>query len=140
MRITFPDNLFNIEKWKAFRGKYPPGSDIDHRIIIVFKHDNILKYFYVTSQVDNARKMARNDLQSLVCIKGDDWDELTKPSCIQCNKGNLFELSETEFRKNYAEGKVKVLGEIPESIRKSIVSAICSSKTFTDKEKAMYTV
>jgi len=75
MPIIFPDNLFKVEKWKAFKGKYPPGSDIDHRIIIVFKYGSILRYFYVTSQVE-----------------------------------------------------------------KSIIFAICSSKTFTDKEKEMYTV
>jgi hypothetical protein len=139
MPIIFPDNLFKVGKWKAFKGKYPPGSNIDHRIIIIHIHNGILRCFYVTSQVQKARILARNDLKSLVCINGDDWNELTKESCIQCGKDNLFELSETEFRKDYAEGKVDVLGEIPEKIIKSIVFAICSSKTFTDKEKQMYT-
>jgi len=140
MHITLPDNLFNVEKWKAFKGKYPPGSDIDHRIIIVFKHDDILKCFYVTSKVENARKMAKKDLKSLVCLNSEDWDELTKESCIQCGKGYLFELNETELRKDYSEGKVEVLGEIPEKVIKSIIFAICSSKTFDENEKAMYTV
>jgi hypothetical protein len=65
MPITLPDNLFDIEKWKAFKGKYPPGSGMEHRII---------------------------------------------------------------------------LGRIPEKVIKSIIFAICSSKTFDDKEKAMYAV
>jgi len=140
MPIIFPDNLFSVGKWKAFKGKYPPGSDIDHRIIIVFKHNSILRYFYVTSQIEKSRILAKNDLKSLVCINGNDWNELTKESCVQCSRDNLFELSEAEFRKDYAEGKVKVLGEIPEKVIKSIIFAICSSKTFTDKEKEIYTV
>jgi hypothetical protein len=140
MNITFPDNLFHVEKWKAFKGKYPPGSDKSHRIIIVFKRGGVLRYLYITSKVDRSRKLARDDSQSLVCIDGNDWNELAKESCIQCNRDNLFELSETEFRKDYSEGKVEVLGKIPEKVIKSIVSAICSSKTFTDTEKKMYTV
>jgi hypothetical protein len=140
MHITLPNNLFSVEKWKAFKGRYPPGSDTDHRIIIVFKQDGILKYFYVTSQVEKARKMAKKDSKSLVCINGNDWGALTTESCIQCGKGYLFELNEAEFRKDYSKGKVKPLGKIPEKIIKSIIFAICSSKTFDDKEKAMYTV
>jgi len=140
MPITFPDDLLIIKKWKAFKGKYPPGSDINHRIIIVFKCDDILKCFHVTSKVENARKMAKKDLKSLVCLNSEDWDELTKESCIQCGKGYLFELNETELRKDYSEGKVIPLGEIPEKVIKSIIFAICSSKTYNAKEKAMYTV
>ncbi len=34
MPIIFPDSLFEIEKWKAFKGNYPLGSDVDHRIIL----------------------------------------------------------------------------------------------------------
>jgi len=117
-----------------------PGSDTDHRIIIVFKQDGVLKYFYVTSQVEKARKMAKKDLKSLVCINGNDWNELITESCVQCGKGHLLELSESEFRKDYSKGKVKPLGKIPENVIKSIIFAICSSKTFDDKEKAMYTV
>jgi len=140
MPIIFPDNLFDVEKWKAFKGKYPPGSDMEHRIIIVFKHGDILKCFHVTSKIESARKMAKKDPKSLVCLNVGDWDELTKESCIQCGKGYLFELSETELREDYKEGKVVPLGEIPEKVIQSIIFAICSSKTYDEKEKAMYTV
>jgi len=139
-RITFPPDLIKFGKWKAFIGRYPPGSETDHRVIIAYEHDGILKCFYVTSKVNKAKMMTRDDPQSLVCLKQDDWDELTKPCCIQCNKDSMFEISESELMEDYANEKVKTLGEIPDSIKKSIVSAICMSKTFSEKEKAMYTV
>jgi len=140
MPIIFPDSLFEIEKWKAFKGSYPLGSDVGHRIIIVCKHGGTLSYLYVTSQVKKARILARDDIKSLVQIDSTDWDVLTKESCIQCNKDNLSQISEAEFRKDYVAGKVEVLGEIPEKVKKSIISAICSSKSFTDTEKGKYTV
>jgi len=140
MPITFPDNLFEVEKWKAFKGRYPSDSNIDHRIIIVFKRDGVLKYFIITSQVDKARKIAKKDPKSLIFLNHEDWNELTKESCIQCGKRGLYELNEVEFRNDYAKGKVKPLGKIPEKIIQSIIFAICSSRTFDDKEKAMYAV
>jgi len=72
MPITLPDNLFSVEKWKAFKGKYPPGSNIEHRIIIVFKHNGVLKYFHVTSKVENACKAAKKDPKSLVRLNSKD--------------------------------------------------------------------
>jgi len=140
MPILFPDNLFEVEKWKAFKGRYPLDSDTDHRIIIVFKREGVLKYFYVTSQVEKARKVAKKDPKSLVLLNSEDWDELTKESCVQCGKRDLLSLDEADLRKSYKEGKVEPLGKIPEKVIQSIIFAICSSKTFDDKEKAMYTV
>jgi len=52
----------------------------------------------------------------------------------------LHDLDENELRKSYEEGKIEVLGEIPQSIKRSIISAICASKTFLEAEKKMYTV
>jgi len=130
MKIIFPSDLLDIERWKAFKGKYPPCSSIEHRIIIVYKHDGDLKYFYVTSKVEKARKFAMRDKGSL----------LDKESCIQCDKNHLHSTNEDDLRKAYEEGGIEVLGEIPEGIRKSIVSAICASRTFSDIEKTMYTV
>jgi len=141
MQISFPPNLLGIEKWKAFKGKYPPGSNVEHRIIIVYKHDGNLKYFYVTSKVETARNLAMHDKGSLVDkIDGSDWDALDKESCIQCDKKHLRNTSEDELRKAYKEGGIKVLGEIPEKIKKLIISAVCASITFSDIEKTLYTV
>jgi len=141
MKIPLPPELLSIEKWKAFRGKYPPSSNIEHIIIIVYKQDDYLKYFYVTSKVDKARKIAKNDRGSLVDnIDGRDWDVLDRESCIQCDWNHLYGTTENDLRKSYGKGEIDVLGKIPENIRISIVSAICSSKTFSDIEKKMYTV
>jgi len=141
MKIPLPPDLFSIEKWKAFKGKYPPNSDVGHRIIIVYKHEGILKYFYVTSQCDKVRKRAKYDKGSLVDkLNNSDWDALDRESCIQCDSHHLHDLDENELRKSCTEGKTKVLGEIPKSIKISIISAICASKTFSDIEKKMYTV
>jgi len=139
MQITLPDNLVSVGKWQAFRGKYPSGSNVEHRIIIVFKQDGILKYLYVTSKIENAIKAAKKDPKSLVRLNSKDWEELTKDSCIQCGKSYMLNLNEEELRNDYKKGKVKWLGRIPEKVMKSIIFAICSSKTFDDKEKAMYT-
>jgi len=65
---------------------------------------------------------------------------LTKESCIQCGKSYLLELDEEEFRKDYKKGKVTILGKIPEKVIKSIIFAICSSKTYDENEKTIYTV
>jgi len=141
MKISFPPDLLSIEKWKSFKGKYPPNSDVGHRIIIVYKYEGLLKYFYVTSQCDKARKRAKYDIGSLVDkLNSNDWSALDRESCIQCDSHHLHDLDENELRKSYAEGKIEVLGEIPEGVKRSIVSAICASKTFSDMEKKMYTV
>jgi hypothetical protein len=140
MHIHFPSNFLDIEKWKAFKGKYPPGSDVDHRIIIVYKSDGVVRYFYVTSQIENARKAAKYDMGSLVDgLDNKDWDVLTKKSCIQCNRRYLNKTSERDLRRAYEEGKLEVLGKVPEKIKRAIISAVCASNSFTEAEKISYT-
>jgi hypothetical protein len=140
MHIHFPPNFLNIEKWKAFKGRYPPSSDVDHRIIIVYKDDGVIKYFYVTSQVENARKAAKYDMGSLVDgLDSNDWDVLTKESCIQCNRRYLNKTSESDLRRAYENGDIKVLGDVPEKIRRAIISAVCASNSFSEAEKISYT-
>jgi len=93
VKISLPKDLLNIEKWKAFKGKYPPGSAVEHRIIIVYKYEGILKYFYVTSQCEKARKIAKYDEGSLVDkLNHNDWDALDRESCIQCDSRHLYNL------------------------------------------------
>ena len=141
MHIPFPPNLLSIEKWRAFKGKYPPGSDVEHRIIIVYKHDGIVKYFYVTSKVEKARMRAKYDIGSLVDkINSNHWDALTEESCIQCNKNHLYDTCEDDLRQAYKNGEIEVLGAVPEAIKKAIISAVCASKSFTDVEKKIYTI
>ncbi len=138
--ILFPDEYFHVEKWKSFKGKYPPKSEVEHIIIIVYKKDNILKYFHVTSKIEKCRRVAKNDISSLVEIKKSEWNVLKKDSCIQCDEGHLNEISEKEFRKSYKKREVKPLGEIPDGVKKSIINAICTSVTFSEKEKVDFTV
>ncbi|MDR0306101.1 MAG: hypothetical protein LBI42_04595 [Chitinispirillales bacterium] len=141
MRIPFPSDLLSIEKWKAFKGKYPPNSTIDHRIIIIYKNDGIVKYFYVTSKVENARRIAKYDIGSLVDgLNNNDWNVLTVESCIQCNKKHLYDICENELRRAYENGGIEVLGEVPEKIKSAIIFAVCASESFTDTEKKIYTV
>ena len=139
-QISFPPDMLPIEKWKAFIGKYPPNSDTEHRIIIVYKHGNAIQYFYITSQIEKARKLLKHDIGALVDgINGDDWEALTTNCCIRCNKASLYNTSAEDLRKAYSENNLKVLGNIPEKIKRKIISAVCASKSFTDTEKAIYT-
>jgi hypothetical protein len=140
--LILPPELVTIEKWRAFKGKYPSGSDIEHRIIIVYRDENEKKlhYFYVTSKVKEARKKARDDIGSFVCINSSDWPVLTKESCIQCNEKHKDTVDEGEFMQDYAAGKIEILGEVPEVVKKAIIRAVCASISFTDAEKAKYTV
>ena len=133
--------MLQIEKWKAFKGKYPPSSDKEHRIIIVYKYENTVRYFYVTSQIEKAKKQNKYDIGSLVTgINNINWSDLTEESCIQCNKKHICETTEIEIKNAYENGEISVLGEIPESVRREIINAVCASKSFTDIEKRMYTI
>ena len=139
MPIIFPIDKISIESWKAYKGKYPPGSEKEHRIIIICKKENVLKYFYVSSQVDKARARAVYDKTSFVFMKKNDWDELDRESYVQCTPKHLKEVNEDEFKKSYLSGDVKILGEVPEGIKRAIIHAICSSRFFSEKEKKEYT-
>jgi len=141
MLIIFPSNLLSIERWSAFKGKYPPGSDVDHRIIIVYKYGGTIKYFYVTSKVEKARMRAKYDMGSFVDkISSCDWEALTEESCVQCDKSHMYETCEDDLRRAYESGNLEILGKVPQDIRKRIISAVCASKSFTDAEKSIYTI
>jgi len=137
--MLFPTEMIPIKKWYAYKAKLPIGSDNKHRIIVVYKYLNVIRYFYVTSQVEKVRKKTRDDIMSIVELDSSDWEVLTKKSCIQCNENNLHEISEDEFKQFYENGEMEYLGEVPEKVRSAITNAICMSSTFTEKEKAIYT-
>lgn len=141
-QIIFPTNLFNsVKRWAAFKGKYPPGSKKDHIIIIACIEGEIAKYLFVTSQVEKARKIMSRDIGALVDkIDGSHWSELTKESCIQCNKAHLHETSTANIKQAHKINEIKYLGEVPENIRKSIISAICVSNSFNEEEKTALTI
>jgi hypothetical protein len=138
--MQFPPNMISVKRWYAFKAKLPPGSSNEHRVIIVYKHQTTINYFYVTSQVETVIKLARYDTDSIVKLKASDWDALTKDSCIQCNERHLYEINESDFKQIYANGDMKYLGEIPENVKSAIIYAICMSNSFTEAEKIKYTI
>ncbi|MDR2693402.1 MAG: hypothetical protein LBB74_04210 [Chitinispirillales bacterium] len=135
MQIPFPPEMMSVKKWHVFKAKLPPRSDSEHRIIVVYKHLNNVKYFYVTSKIENAYKMAKYDINSIVRLNVSDWDALTKESCIQCNKRHLYQTDEESFKQACASGEYERLGEVPEKIKNAIIHAIRMSKSFTEAEK-----
>lgn len=135
-----PLSLFKVEPWSAFKGKYPGDSTVEHRIIIVYKNEDVIKYFYVTSKIEKMRKALKSDIGALVDnIDNRDWDALTKASCIMCNNEFLHITSEEEMRRAYQEDRLIPLGKIPDTLKRKIISAICASESFDEEEKALYT-
>jgi len=137
--MQFPSNMVSVKKWHAFKAKLPHGQSNEHRIIIIYKHLTVIKYFYVTSQVEKVIKLARDDKASIVKLTTTDWNALTKESCVQCNKHHLYEISEGDFKQIYENGEMEYLGEIPEKVKSAIIYAICMSRLFTEDEKKLYT-
>lgn len=131
--------MVSIKRWHAFKAKLPPGSKEAHRIIAVYKQHDIVHYFYVTSKIETACKLARDDINSIVKLNAADWNALTKASCIQCNKGHMFKILEDEFKRLYENEEVECLGEVPENVKKAMIDAITMSKSYTKTERALYT-
>jgi len=98
-----------------------------------------MKYLYVTSKIEQAYRIAKHDPHSIVTLNPSDWDALTKESCIQCDDSHLKEIRYDDFKIAYASGEYTYIGEIPEKVKNSIISAICMSETFTEDEKKEYT-
>ena len=132
--IDFPAKALLISKWRAYKGVFPTDVAVCHRIIIIPNSDP-LRYFYVTSQVENCKRINRYDLASIAELEVCEWDCLTSKSCIQCDKSHLCEITEQELRERYGNGKLKVLGEVPEVVKQKILAAIEASKTYSDREK-----
>jgi hypothetical protein len=137
--MLIPFKLINLDKWKVFKGNLPQGSPKQHNIILIHKTDK-LSYFYITSQVDKARKYAKYDTQSLVEIQKEEWNILTEEiSCVQCGKPNLIEIAIEDFKNEYENGNIQLIGDLPKEIQTKIITAICTSKTYNDTEKKIYT-
>ena len=138
--MKIPSNLIPISKWSAFKGNFPPNSPKLHNIIIIYHSVDIVCYFYVTSQIDNAKRVATYDIKSIAEIGSNDWNELTKDSCVQCNKMHLYETTEQEIRDAYEREEIIALGHVPEIVKNKIIEATNNSKTFTSAEKELYTL
>jgi len=139
MPIPFPPEKVSIRRWYSYRAKLPIGSEVEHRVIIVYICQPNIRYVYATSKFETACKVARYDPASVVTLNPSDWNDLTKKSYIICSDSYLKEMSYDDFRSSYANGEYTYIGEIPEKVKNSIISAICMSDTFTDDEKNEYT-
>jgi len=139
-KILLPSEMIPLKKWYAFKGKLPLGSGNEHRIIIIYRQDEIVKYFYVTSKIDNVYKRAKYNKEAIADLDILDWDALSVKSCVQCDKKHLYECDEITLKNMYANGLLEYLGKIPEIVKTKIVRAICASKSFTENDKTKYSV
>ncbi len=137
--MQMPSNLLQISPWRAYKGQVDDFTG-GHRIIIVCPYED-KQYFYltVTSKVDKAKIRCKNDLSSLIELDVTEWDALTCHSCVECGKRNLKIVNEAQLKSLYAAEKLQPLSIIPEIVKTKIIAGICSSVTYTDTEKAMYT-
>jgi len=140
--MQFPSDKIPVEKWYVFKGKLPPNQKYNHYIVIVYKRESCIRYFYVTSKVEKAHTilMMKDDLGALVELDTSDWEILTKDSCIQCDLDHLVECYESDIRQGYEDGTFTYHGKVPENIRIKIIQAICASVSFEDEEKTTYSV
>lgn len=131
--MTIPAD-FTVSRWFAYKGDFCGH----HRIVVVYETNEDVRYFIVTSQIKKAEIRSRFDKEALVKISPSDWDQITCPSCIECSKRNLKQISKSEMQKKYDVWDCKNIGEIPEVLKKRILNAICASVTYSEREKQMY--
>lgn len=130
-------DLLPIETGKVFKTKLPAGSEKSHFIIIVIVSGdgNCCSYFYIASKVENAKRVAKNDPESILILNSTDWPILTIESCIQCNKKHLCQTSKSELIKLCKEENFEIIAEqVPQNIKEKILKVSANSKTFTDKD------
>lgn len=141
--MRLPVELVSFDKWSAFKGPFPT-KDKEHRIVIIYKFDDTVSYFYVTSYESNDEKQKidlanRKDISSIAELKKEDWDALTKDSCVQCNLAHRHEINLADLQTWYVSGGIEYIGIVPDIIRSKIIDATCRSPTFTEEQKRLYT-
>lgn len=129
-----------LEKWSAYLAPLPKESGKSHRIIIIYKTDVNVKYFYITSKTEKAKIILRDDPISYVELLSKDWNELTREkSCIQCDRGHLKEISVKELQELYDDQLLKYLGKIPKEMQEKIINAVNGSISYSFVEQAIIT-
>lgn len=141
--MQFPVDMVPFDKWVAFRGDFPCGAG-NHRMIILQRTENNIEYFYVTSYESEEEKNKinlnnRKDINSIAELQISDWDILTKNSCVQCNLAHIHEISVKQLKDRYQRREIEYLGYVPEIVKRKIIDATCSSVSFTDTKKKIYT-
>ena len=141
--MQLPVELVSFDKWSAFKGPFPT-RDKGHRIVIIYKSGDEVSYFYVTSYESKEEKQKidlanRKDISSIAELKKEDWDALTKDSCIQCNLAHRHEIKLADLQTGYASGGIEYIGVVPDAIKSRIIDATCRTPTFTEEQKRLYT-
>lgn len=136
--MKMPPEIIPCNKWIAYIGPLPKNSGKSHTVVIIYREKSQIHYFYVTSQIEKARKRYKNDKEALVTIDRNDWSGIRKTSCIQCGKPHLYSADIKQFQTMYQNEELKMLGEIPEVVKNKITCAIFGSITYTAAEKRIY--
>lgn len=137
--MKLPSEILQISPWRAYQGRLDDFTG-GHRIIIIYPHDkDNYCYLMVTSKVEKAKLRSKNDIASLVELETKDWDELTCHSCIECSKRNMKIVNVQSLKNLYEKESLKPLSVVPDIVKTKIIAGICSSTTYTEKEKALYT-
>jgi hypothetical protein len=131
-------NDIPLRKRIAYKALLPDTSPKSHRIIIVFVTEAEIRYFYVTSKMDTAKKILRNDIGAFVEIYRNEWAQtLTEDiSCIQCDKGHLGCIDIEKFREMYENDEIELVGDVPEVIKQKIKTAVENSITYNFVEQS----
>ena len=138
--MKIPADKIPLHKWVVYRAQLPFNSQVEHRIIIVYKTEETIDYFYVTSKEEKVKERYLHDPKGFILIKQKEWSEtLTRDSYIQCGKGHLKQIRVLDFQKMYEEDLAVFIGTLPKEIENRILEAINQSKTYTIAEKKKYT-
>jgi hypothetical protein len=118
--MKLPAEVIPLNRWCAYKAPLPEKSPKSHTIIIVYRTEIDIKYFYVTSQVDKAKIRYRYDKGALVGIERSEWAEVLKEenSCIQCGKGHLNCIDIKNFEEFYKNDKYLMLAKFQKLLYK----------------------
>ncbi len=138
--MKIPADKIPLRKWVAYFANLPPDSPVGHRIIIIYKTEDVIHYFYVTSKEEKVKERYAFDPKGFIVIKQTEWKEtLKKESYIQCGRQHLKQIKILDFQKMYEKALAEFIGTVPKNIENKIVEAIEKSKTYTPAEKKKYT-
>jgi hypothetical protein len=138
--MQVPVEVIPLNKWSAYNAPLPENSEKSHTVIIVYRTETDIKYFYVTSQVEKAVLRYRDDKDALVEIEQSEWSEVLKvKSCIQCGNKHLNCIDINKFKGLYERGEIHFLGDLPKTITTRVKQSINSSITYTLVEQSILT-
>ncbi len=104
------------------------SSPEPHYFIVINRapiEQEVLILNVVTSQVEKVRQRRASLLETLVEISPDDYDELSKPSIVDCN--NVFRRSLAELVEMTTHRAVIAKMQVPDHIIESLRAAIHTS-------------